>query len=161
VRDRRPRHFELYEHIRTSGICKSTGKLPAYMASSTSLGHSHYAAASYVARLICSRSSPTVPSQWPRNLQIISFVNENSMDQLLRRPLSRRLLHIYVFGVFKFFAVCSVEGGCLRALFDCLAEGGLYAECFPEIISSDYPVLRVYVVPLGGYIIVPRFLTKI
>jgi hypothetical protein len=52
-----------------------------------SLGHAHYAPASYVARLTCSRNSPTVPLEWHRNLQITRFVDGNSMDKTITRIL--------------------------------------------------------------------------
>jgi len=126
-----------------------------------SLGHAHYAPASYVARLTSSRNSPTIPLKWPRNLQITRFVDGNSIDKLLHESFSRPLLHIYAFGIFEVSTVCSVKGGCLRALFDVLAESREYAECRPEIISSHYPTPGVYVLPIGADAVVPLFLRQI
>jgi hypothetical protein len=135
--------------------------VPRRTALFASLGHCHYAAASCVARLASSRNAPTLPSQWPRNLQIATFVDGRSMDQLLHKSFSQPLLHIYIFGIFEFVTVCSVEGGCFQALFDVLAGSGEYAECIPEITSIDYPTPRVYIVPIGASAVVPGFLRHI
>lgn len=135
--------------------------VPRRTALFASLGHCHYAAASYVARLASSRNAPTLPSQWPRNLQITTFVDGSFMDQLLHKSFGQPLLHIYVFGIFEFVTTCSVEGGCLQVLFDVLAESREYAECIPEITSIDYPTPRVYIVPIGASAVVPRFLRHI
>jgi hypothetical protein len=135
--------------------------VPRRTALFASLGHCHYAAASCVARLASSRNAPTLPSQWPRNLQITTFVDGSLMDQLLHKSFSHPLLHIYIFGIFEFVTTCSVEGGCLQVLFDVLAESGEYAECIPEITSLDYPTPRVYVVPIGASAVVPGFLRHI
>jgi hypothetical protein len=83
------------------------------------------------------------------------------MDQLLHKSFSQSLLHIYIFGIFEFVTICSVEGGCLQVLFDVLVESGEYAECIPEITSMDYPTPWVYIVPTGASAVVPGFLRHI
>lgn len=123
-----------------------------------SLSHKHYVKAMHVGRLTLSRDAPRIPSQWPRNLQIVDLVAEASVDGALRQTLQRGQSHVYMFGVTSFSTICSNKRGCLHNLFDALADAGEYARCVPEMVDIGYPTPTVYVLPFGPSHAVPEFL---
>lgn len=128
------------------------------------LGHSHYTDAQYIAKIANTKAYvPFDVRAWQRDLQISATVAAGSVDDVWAQALGLFEFQANIFAIpVQPLMVCRApNGGCLRTLFDVLAQNKLFARCYPALIDRTTVTPEVYILPLGKSTFRPRFITHI